>query len=130
MTALEEEASALFRRFVAAQNARDEAALAPLLREGPEFLWVTTTAVTIWGRDAALARFRANWEKQWNLDPDESALRVVEVTPGVALLHVPLRLTFAAHGEPAIPTPIKWSGVFRQIEGRWVIVAILLATVL
>ncbi|MFM7304899.1 MAG: nuclear transport factor 2 family protein [Alphaproteobacteria bacterium] len=130
MSALKEEVSETFRRFVAAQKGRDEAELAPLLLEGPEFLWVTTSAVTIWGRDAALARFRANWEKQWHLDPDLAALRIVEISPGVALLHVPLRFTFAPHGEQAIPTSIKWSGVFRRVEDRWIIAAILLATVL
>ncbi|MBM3586859.1 MAG: hypothetical protein FJX33_03415 [Alphaproteobacteria bacterium] len=130
MNALQEDVSEMFRRFVVAQNGRSEAELAPLLLEGPEFLWVTTLAVTIWGHNAALARFRANWEEQWHLDPDLAALRIVEISPGTALLHVPLRFTFAPHGEKVIPTSIEWNGVFRRVEDRWIIAAILLATVL
>ena len=129
MATVQDEVSATFRQFVAAQNARDEAALTPLLRAGPEFFWVTTTAVTIWGRDAAMARFRTNWQGQWHLAPDFDALRVVEVAPDVALLHVPVMAIFAPHGQPATPRLVQWSGAFARDAGQWTIAAILLATV-
>lgn len=83
----------------------------------------------VWGRDAALARFRGNRERQWHLDPDVGRLRVVELSPGTAMLHVPLRFTFAPVGERAEATPIKWSGIFVRGDSGWVIAAILLATV-
>ena len=129
MATVQDEVSATFRQFVAAQNARDEAALTPLLRAGPEFLWVTTTAVTVWGRDAAVARFRTNWQGQWHLAPDYDALRVVEVAPDVALLHVPVMATFAPHGQPVTPNAVRWNGIFARGEGGWTVAAILLATV-
>jgi hypothetical protein len=129
MATVQDEVSATFRQFVAAQNAHDETALTPLLRAGPEFLWVTTTAVTVWGRDAAVARFRTNWQGQWHLAPDFDALRVVEVAPDVALLHVPVMAIFAPHGQPVTPNAVKWSGIFARGEGGWTIAAILLATV-
>ena len=129
MATVQDEVSATFRQFVAAQNARDEAALTPLLRAGPEFLWVTTTAVTVWGRDAAMARFRTNWQGQWHLAPDYDALRVVEVAPDVALLHVPVMAIFAPHGQPVTPNAVKWNGIFARDEGVWTVAAILLATV-
>jgi hypothetical protein len=129
MATVQDEVSATFRQFVAAQNARDETALTPLLRAGPEFFWVTTTAVTVWGRDAAMARFRTNWQGQWHLAPDFDALRVVEVAPDVAMLHVPVMAVFAPHGQPVTPNAVKWSGVFARDEGGWTVAAILLATV-
>lgn len=129
MATVQDEVSATFRRFVAAQNARDETALTPLLRAGPEFFWVTTTAVTVWGRDAAVARFRTNWQGQWHLAPEFDALRVVQVAADVAMLHVPVLAIFAPHGQPATPRLVNWSGVFAKDAGQWTIAAILLATV-
>jgi len=129
MTMFQDEVAATFRQFVAAQNARDEAALTPLLRAGPEFFWVTTSGGTVWGRDAALARFRTNWQSQWHLAPEFDALRVVEVAPDVALLHVPVMAIFAPHGQQATPRLVQWSGVFAREAGQWTVAAILLATV-
>jgi ketosteroid isomerase-like protein len=129
MATVQDEVSATFRQFVAAQNARDGAALTPLLRAGPAFVWVTTSGETVWGRDAALARFRTNWQSQWHLAPDFDALRVVEVAPDAALLHVPVMAVFAPHGQPATPRLVHWSGVFAREAGRWTVAAILLATV-
>ena len=129
MATVQDEVSATFRQFVAAQNARDATALTPLLRAGPEFVWVTTSGEMVWGRDAALARFRTNWQSQWHLAPDFDALRVVGVAPDVAMLHVPVMATFAPHGQPAKPNAVKWSGVFARGEGGWTVAAILLATV-
>ena len=57
-------------------------------------------------------------------------LRVVELAPGMALLHVPLKFTFAPPGQEAQPDLIKWSGIFRRNEDGWRIAAILLATLL
>ena len=129
MATVQDEVAATFRQFVAAQNAHDETALTPLLRAGSEFLWVTTTAVTVWGRDAALARFRTNWQGQWHLAPDYDALRVIEVAPDVAMLHVPVMAIFAPRGQPVTPNAVKWNGIFARSEGGWTIAAILLATV-
>jgi ketosteroid isomerase-like protein len=129
MATVQDEVSATFRQFVAAQNARDGAALTPLLRAGPAFVWVTTSGETVWGQDAALARFHTNWQSQWHLSPDFDALRVVEVAPDAALLHVPVMAVFAPHGQPATPRLVQWSGVFARDGGQWTIAAILLATV-
>ena len=115
--------------FVAAQNARDEAGVTALLRDSPDFLWVTTTANTVWGRDVAMKRFLLNWKGAWKLEPQLNELRVVEIAPGVAVLHTPLVFTFAPPGKEAIPELIKWSGVFIQSDKGWRIASILLAKV-
>jgi hypothetical protein len=124
-----DEIAETFGQFISAQNNRDESKLRSLLRSGSDFLWLTTSAVAVWGSEAAIARFRKNWESQWHLAPEFGEMRVVEITTGTALLHVPLLLTFAPLGEAATPVPIKWSGVFAHEASGWKISAILLATV-
>ena len=50
----EDEVRATFERFVAAQNAHDEKALAGLLLDAPDFLWITRgTAVSCIGRSGS-----------------------------------------------------------------------------
>jgi ketosteroid isomerase-like protein len=125
-----DEVKATFLRFVESQNARDAVTVANLLWDSPDFLWVTTTAVTVWGRDAAMERFTRNWRGTWELQPRLEELRIVELTADLALLHVPLMFTFAPSGQQAQPELIKWSGIFRCSERGWCIATILLATVL
>ena len=125
-----DEVKATFLRFVESQNARDAAAVTNLLWASPDFLWVTTTAVTVWGRDAAMERFARNWRGTWELQPHLEDLRIVELTADLALLHVPLMFTFAPSGQQAQPELIKWSGIFQRSDRGWRIAAILLATVL
>ena len=48
-TSNEDEVKATFSRFVEFQNARDESGVAGIVRDSPDFLWVTTTAVTVGG---------------------------------------------------------------------------------
>lgn len=129
MTSELDEVRGLFLRFVEGQNARDEAVVSAMLRPGPTFLWVTTSAVTVWGHDATMDRFRSNWRQQWKLDPDMAALEIVKVGSDTAMLHVPLMFTFGPHDTDVVPVPIKWSGVFLRLPEGWCIVAILLATV-
>ena len=125
----EDEVKATFSRFVEFQNARDESGVAGIVRDSPDFLWVTTTAVTVWGHDAAMQRFLGNWKGTWRLEPQLQELRVVEIGPGMALLHTPLMFTFAPPGKEAHPVLIKWSGVFVRTDAGCRIASILLATV-
>lgn len=121
--------TATYRAFVSAQNGRNAAALTPLLLEGEDFLWVTTTGHTIRGRDAAMERFASNWRGTWSLVPEFDAVTVIDVAPEVALLHVPVHFTFAPPGEVAQEVTIKWSGLFRNADGGWRVAAILLTPV-
>ena len=56
LAAPEDEVRATFDRFVAAQNAHDEKALAGLLLDSPDFLWITR-GTAVWGHDQAMKRF-------------------------------------------------------------------------
>src|SRR5512137_2394525 len=77
----ETEVRQTFERFVVAQNAHDPRAVKELLWEGAGFLWITRGNV-IWGRDAALQRFEANYAGTWKLEPDMSQFRVTVLGDG------------------------------------------------
>ena len=64
----EDDVKATFDNFVAAQNAHDAAAVRALLVDAPDFLWITRGNV-VWGRDAAMKRFEANYAGTWKLAP-------------------------------------------------------------
>ena len=85
----EDQAKALFAKFVAAQNALDLKAVGELLQDSPRFLWITR-GIPIWGRDAALKRFEALYQGTWSLDPKIDELRLTELQPGVVQLYVPM----------------------------------------
>jgi hypothetical protein len=60
----EDEAKALFRKFIMAQNAHDLRAVGEILLDSPRFLWISRTT-PVWGRDAALKRFEENYKGTW-----------------------------------------------------------------
>jgi hypothetical protein len=96
-----EEAMALYRRFVAAQNAHDFAAVRATLLPSPDFLWVTN-GLSLWGPEAMLQRlmqFHAN--EIWRIDPAWDRARAVPVSDASAVMHVPLLLTVGRQAEPA-----------------------------
>ena len=67
---------ATFERFVAAQNAHDEKALAGLLLPlSADFLWITRGA-PVWGHDQAMKRFSGLFQTTWQLAPEPSGLKV------------------------------------------------------
>ena len=99
----EDEAKALFAKFVAAQNAHDLKAVGELLQDSPQFLWITR-GTPIWGRDAALKRFEALYQGTWSLDPKVDELRVIELQPGVVQLYVPITFMISPAGQTAQPT--------------------------
>src|SRR5258708_25066671 len=63
------EALALYRRFVAAQNAGDLAAVEAALLDSPKFLWVSD-GMSIWGRKATLERMALFQQAElWHVEP-------------------------------------------------------------
>src|SRR3954468_5478788 len=88
LAASEDKVRATFERFVVAQNAHDEKALAGLLLDSPDFLWITR-GTAVWGHDPAMKRFAGLFQGTWQLAPDSSALKVTVIGEGVAQLFVP-----------------------------------------
>ena len=119
----EDDVRAAFDRFVHVQNAHDTPALASLLAESPQFLWITRGNV-IWGRDAALQRFAKLHEGTWKLEPELASLRVVPMSETVAQLHVPVTFTTGASGETPQRTRVFLNQVLVKSAGHWRVVSI------
>ncbi len=119
------EARALFERFVAAQNAHDAAAVEALLWDSPDFLWITR-GTPIWGRTAAMERFRALYAGTWRLEPDMAQFRAAALGPGAAQLFVPVLFTIGAAGQAAQPTRFLMNQTLRREgDGTWRVASIL-----
>ncbi len=119
------EARTLFERFVAAQNAHDAAAVEALLWDSPDFLWITR-GQAIWGRTAAMERFRALYAGTWRLEPDMAQFRAVALGPGAAQLFVPVLFTIGAAGQPGQPARFLMNQTLRREgDGAWRVASIL-----
>jgi hypothetical protein len=110
----EAEARALFERFVAAQNAHDAAAVEAMLWDAPDFLWVTR-GQAVWGREAAMERFRALYRGTWRLEADMAPFRAVALGRAVAMqIFVPMLFTIGAPGHPAQPARFLMNQTLRR----------------
>lgn len=118
------EVRALFERFVVAQNAHDAAAVEALLWNSPDFLWITR-GTPIWGRTAAMERFRALYAGTWRLEPDMAQFRVVALGPGTAQIFVPVLFTIGAAGQPAQPSRFLMNQTLRREGDTWRVASIL-----
>lgn len=120
----EEEVRATFDRFVAAQNAHDPAAVEGLLLDAPTFLWITK-GTPIWGREAAMARFKTLYQGTWKLAPDAQGLRVTRLSEGVAQLYVPILYTLGAPGQPPSDALFLMNMTLVRAPGGWRIASLL-----
>ncbi len=121
---VEAEVRATFERFVAAQNAHDAPAVKELLWDGPGLLWITRGSV-IWGREAAMRRFEANYAGTWTLEPDRAQLRVTVLDATTAQLFVPIVVTAGAPGQAPQPVPIHMNQVLVRTASGWRVASIL-----
>ena len=118
------EARVLFERFVAAQNAHDAAAVEALLWNSPDFLWITR-GTAIWGREAAMERFRALYQGTRRLEPDMAQFRAVALGPEAAQIFVPVLFTIGAAGQPAQPARFLMNQTLRREGDAWRVASIL-----
>ena len=123
----EEELTDLYRRFAAAQNARDLAAVRETLWDRPDFLWVSDGR-SVWGRDALIARM-GEFQKApvWRVEPDLAQARPVVLSAGAGYLHLPLTLVI---GSAATPDHLRFLVSMLGIATRegWRIAALLTTT--
>jgi ketosteroid isomerase-like protein len=114
----------LFAKFVAAQNSHDVAAVRELLRDSPDFLWVTR-GVAIWGRDPALQRFATLYQGTWHLQPDAAGVRITVLNDSTAQLVAPVTFSIGAPGQPATDAPFILTQTWVRTEGGWKISSLL-----
>jgi hypothetical protein len=122
--AVNSEARPLFEQFVAAQNAHDTSAVEGMLWNSPDFLWITR-GEAVWGREAAMERFRALYRGTWRLEPDMAKFRAVALGPEAAQLFVPVLFTIGAAGQPAQQTSFLMNQTLRREGDAWRVASIL-----
>src|SRR5439155_23486166 len=78
-----------FTRFVNAQNAHDLKAMGNLLRDSPDFLWISSGHV-VRERGAALQRSQERFKAKWRVDPDWSSVQILglDFTTTEPVVHV------------------------------------------
>jgi len=119
-----DDVTAVFNRFVAAQNAHDVKAVSDLLWDSPNFLWVTR-GTAVYGRDEALKRFTALYAGTWSLAPVAGELRVAMLAADTAQIYVPIDFTMGAAGAtPAVSRFLMNQTLVRTARG-WVVASIL-----
>lgn len=124
LAGVDDDVTATFDRFVAAQNAHDVFAVRDLLLDSPNFLWVTRGA-PIWGREAALKRFEALYQGTWKLSPDASNLKVVLLNDTTAQVFVPIMFNIGPAGQPAPDAPFLMNQTLVKTAAGWRIANIL-----
>jgi uncharacterized protein (TIGR02246 family) len=124
----EREIRAHFERFVAAQNARDAEAVGETLLDAPDFLWITPRGETIWGRAAAMERFRAAHRGTWQLEPEMAQFRAKALGDGAAQVFVPVVLTAGPPGQTARPVRLLVNQTLVRTGSGWRIASILPVT--
>lgn len=113
-----------FDRFVAAQNAHDVKAVESLLLDSADFLWITR-GTPVWGREAALKRFKALYEGTWQLAPEAGALKVVMLGEAAAQVFVPISFSIGAPGQAPQTTRFLMNQVLVKTPAGWKVSAIL-----
>ena len=114
----------LFERFVAAQNAHDAAAVEGTWWDSPYFLWITR-GTPIWGRAAAMERFRALYQGTWNLAPDLAQYRAAMLGEAAAQLFVPIMFMIGPAGQAAQPMRFLMNQTLLRVRDDWRIASIL-----
>ena len=124
LAASEDEVRTTFERFIVVQNAHDEKALAGLLLDSPDFLWITR-GTPVWGHGPAMKRFAGLFQGTWQLAPDLSGLKVMMMGENAAQLFVPIVFTIGTTGQPAQATTFLMNQVFRKTADGWKVSSIL-----
>ncbi len=114
----EAEVTRTFGQFIAAQNAHNLEAVADIILDSPDFFWLSR-GTEVWGRTAALARWRENYKGTWLLEPKFEEMKVTELAPGVARLYVPAVFTIAPQGQLAVPRPFHLTQIYVKTVNGW-----------
>ena len=113
------EVMAVFSRFIAAQNAHDRAALAAVLLDSQEFIWIGYGGDAVWGYREAMETFERQWQGISKLEPQLKELRIASVATDTAVLVTPLLLTQGKPGADAATVTVSWGGVFVRTKTGW-----------
>jgi uncharacterized protein (TIGR02246 family) len=122
--AVEDDIRAVVIRFIAAQNTHDVRAVADLLWDSPQFLWITRGAA-IWGRPAALARFENLYQGTWRLEPVLADLKITLLAESTAEIYIPIVFAIGPAGQEPQTTRFLMNQVLVKTDGGWKVASIL-----
>jgi ketosteroid isomerase-like protein len=120
----QDNARALFERFVAAQNAHDVGAVNSMIWNSSDFLWVSR-GQEIRGADEAMKVYRSYYEGTWHLEPDMTRFSATVITDDVVQVLVPVVFSRGAlDSTPQQATFLISQTLVRQADG-WHVATIL-----
>jgi ketosteroid isomerase-like protein len=120
----EDEIRAVVERFVAAQNSHDVRAVADVLWDSPQFLWITR-GTAIWGRPSALARFESLYQGTWRLEPALADLKITLLAESVAEIYVPIVFVIGPAGQEPQTTRFLMNQVLVRTGNGWKVASLL-----
>lgn len=118
------DARALFIRFVTAQNAHDAAAVEALLWDSPETLWFTR-GVEVRGTKAIAETLKEYYAGTWHLEPDIGHFRSTTISDDVMQILVPIDFTRGLPGKPSQTDRFLISQTFVRGAAGWRVAAIM-----
>ncbi|WP_258608425.1 YybH family protein [Mesorhizobium sp. AR10] len=120
----ETEARALFKRFVAAQNAHNADDVRAMLWNSPSML-LFSRGVETRGAEAVADQFKEYYAGTWHLKPDMSNFRVAAISNDVMQILVPIVFTRGLPGEPPQDSTFLISQTFVREATGWHVASIL-----
>lgn len=98
-----EEIRDLFLRQAAGETAHDIEVIKSVLANTPpgqpDPVNFVARAYRFWGRDAVVDHFRTVFAGTWRFEPEEDAIRVLQLGPDTAHIYAPTRITVGAAGQ-------------------------------
>jgi len=120
----EDEARALFTKFVAAQNAHSVSDVKAMLWNSPDTLLLARGA-EIRGPEAIADRFKQYYEGTWHVEPDMSLFYVTLISKDVMQFLVPVVFTRGLPGQPSQDSKFLVTQTLVQDAGGWHIASII-----
>lgn len=112
---------AAYRQLMEAENKHDLQAVAALVADSQDALFVAKAPVGwqgYWGKREIVEHFEALYQHPFRIDPDYSKEKVVFPAPGVAETYVPVKI-LAAYGHFSKPSPFIMVLLWVKQEGGW-----------
>ena len=78
-----------------------------------------TRGAPVWGREAALKRFKSLYPGTWKLSPDMANLKTAVLSETAAQLDVPITFNIGAAGQPAPDTPFLMNKTLVKTPAGW-----------
>jgi ketosteroid isomerase-like protein len=117
---------AAYTRFIVAQNSRDSTAVADLLVDSADLLWVRRDGTAVWGHHAVLEALQAAWQGSWKWSPTPQPPRIAGLAPDVAALVASISVTEGDRAANPAPVPTRWVGIFVKHGPVWRLASVIM----